>query len=156
MTWPAIGEPHKETGPAAAGTADRAKTQACLEHIELPDPSSGAHKVRQGDLNARSGATELRSYQRDLIARTEAAIEAGRRHVLRVAQTGSGKTVVAAAIIQEAVAAGKSCSCPCPSKGAASAGIRPEPMEPDDNTLAWIRSRQIAYARAKSIQASAS
>src|SRR4051794_5005095 len=44
-------------------------------------------------------APELRSYQTDLIVCVAAEIAAGPRRVLVVAPTGSGKTVIAAAII---------------------------------------------------------
>src|SRR4051812_34399224 len=49
-----------------------------------------------------SAAPELRPYQIDVIDRTAAEIVAGHRRVLIVAPTGSGKTVIAAAIIAEA------------------------------------------------------
>jgi DNA repair protein RadD len=45
----------------------------------------------------------LRAYQRDYIARVETEKAAGRRRILLVAQTGAGKTVIAAAIIAQAV-----------------------------------------------------
>src|SRR5262245_50976063 len=48
----------------------------------------------------------LRPYQRDVIARTAAEIEAGKRHPLVVAPTGSGKTVIAAKIVADAIQAG--------------------------------------------------
>ena len=44
----------------------------------------------------------LRGYQREVIARVEAEITAGQRRILLVAPTGSGKTVVVAAIIANA------------------------------------------------------
>ncbi len=46
---------------------------------------------------------ELRPYQSEMIARLNAAIAAGRRRILLVAQTGSGKTVIAAAKITAAL-----------------------------------------------------
>ena len=49
-----------------------------------------------------SAAPELRPYQVDVIDRVAAEIAAGRRKPLIVAPTGSGKTVIAAAIIAEA------------------------------------------------------
>lgn len=48
----------------------------------------------------------LRPYQADVIARIWAGIEAGRRCALLVAPTGSGKTVIAAALIRDAVGRG--------------------------------------------------
>lgn len=51
--------------------------------------------------------TDLRDYQKDLIARVMAEITAGRRRVLLVAPTGSGKTVTAADIISEYVTNGR-------------------------------------------------
>jgi len=47
--------------------------------------------------------TELRPYQRDIIDRVYAEIAAGKRRLLLVAPTGSGKTVIAGAIIAGAV-----------------------------------------------------
>lgn len=52
-------------------------------------------------------AAVLRSYQTDVIDRVAAEIAAGHRRVLLVAPTGSGKTVIAGAIIAEAAAAGR-------------------------------------------------
>jgi superfamily II DNA or RNA helicase len=46
---------------------------------------------------------QLRPYQRDVIAGIEAEIAAGRRRVLLVAPTGSGKTVIAGAVVADAV-----------------------------------------------------
>jgi DNA repair protein RadD len=48
--------------------------------------------------------TELRPYQRDVIAEVEHSIAAGKRRIIAVAPTGAGKTIVAAAIINNAVA----------------------------------------------------
>lgn len=50
---------------------------------------------------------ELRRYQVEIIDRVAAEIAAGRRRVLLVAPTGSGKTVIGAAIIAEAAEAGR-------------------------------------------------
>jgi len=50
---------------------------------------------------------DLRPYQYDVIARVEAAIAAGHRHPLLVAATGAGKTVIAAAVVGEAVNRGR-------------------------------------------------
>lgn len=49
----------------------------------------------------------LRPYQADTIARCRAAFAAGHKRVVLQAGTGSGKTVMAAAIVQSAVARGK-------------------------------------------------
>ncbi len=48
--------------------------------------------------------SELRPYQRDVIAQLDEAIAAGKRRVILVAPTGAGKTIIAAAIIQAAIA----------------------------------------------------
>jgi DNA repair protein RadD len=48
--------------------------------------------------------TDLRSYQRDIIAELDEAIAAGKRRVILVAPTGAGKTIIAAAIIKAAIA----------------------------------------------------
>jgi len=50
---------------------------------------------------------ELRPYQAEAGAKVNAAIAAGYRRVLMVAPTGSGKTVIAAAMIDQAAAAGR-------------------------------------------------
>ena len=47
---------------------------------------------------------ELRPYQLDVIAKLERAIAAGKRKVLLVAPTGSGKTIIMATVIAAAVA----------------------------------------------------
>src|SRR5947207_1166637 len=52
-------------------------------------------------------APELRPYQADVIAKVDAEIAAGRRRILLVAPTGSGKTVIASAIIADAAAQGR-------------------------------------------------
>jgi len=49
----------------------------------------------------------LRDYQEDTIARCRAAFAAGHRRVVLQAGTGSGKTVMAAAIVQSSLARGK-------------------------------------------------
>jgi superfamily II DNA or RNA helicase len=54
-------------------------------------------------------APELRPYQQELIERIDAAIAAGYRRLLVVAPTGAGKTVVAAALIGDAVGRGQCC-----------------------------------------------
>jgi DNA repair protein RadD len=51
--------------------------------------------------------TELRQYQRDVIVEYDRAIEAGKRRIILVAPTGSGKTIIGASIIKTAIAAGK-------------------------------------------------
>jgi superfamily II DNA or RNA helicase len=51
--------------------------------------------------------TELRPYQQNVIAEFDHECAAGRRRIIMVAPTGSGKTVIAAAIIKQATAAAK-------------------------------------------------
>jgi DNA repair protein RadD len=51
--------------------------------------------------------SSLRPYQTEVIGRYKAAIAAHFLRVLLVAPTGSGKTIIASAIVAEAVAAGK-------------------------------------------------
>jgi len=64
-----------------------------------------AAQIRGG--GSVSSEPQLRPYQQDIIARIEAEIAAGRRRVLLVAPTGSGKTVIAGAVIKEAVSRSK-------------------------------------------------
>jgi superfamily II DNA or RNA helicase len=49
----------------------------------------------------------LRPYQSDVIQRFHGEIAAGKKRIMLVAPTGSGKTVIASAIVNEAIAAGK-------------------------------------------------
>jgi DNA repair protein RadD len=49
--------------------------------------------------------TELRPYQRDVIAEFERTVTAGQNRIIIVAPTGAGKTIIASAIIKSAVAA---------------------------------------------------
>jgi len=46
--------------------------------------------------------TELRDYQTDVVAAFERQIAAGRKHIILVAPTGSGKTVIGSEIISRA------------------------------------------------------
>jgi superfamily II DNA or RNA helicase len=52
--------------------------------------------------------TELRPYQIDVIAEFDRAVAAGTKRIILVSPTGSGKTVIAAAIIKQYVKLGKS------------------------------------------------
>ena len=54
-----------------------------------------------------SAGTELRDYQTDVIAECERTVAAGQRRILLVAPTGSGKTIIAARIIRNAVDQGR-------------------------------------------------
>ena len=54
-----------------------------------------------------TGAPELRPYQRRVIERIYARIDKGLRRILLVAPTGAGKTVIAAAMIADAVKDGR-------------------------------------------------
>ena len=47
--------------------------------------------------------TELRPYQQDLLAELDGKITAGKRRIIIVAPTGAGKTIIAAAIINNAI-----------------------------------------------------
>jgi DNA repair protein RadD len=47
--------------------------------------------------------SNLRPYQREVIARVNTAITEGKRRILLVAPTGAGKTIIAAAIIAATV-----------------------------------------------------
>jgi type I site-specific restriction endonuclease len=51
-----------------------------------------------------SGTPQLRPCQRDVIARVEAEIDGGLRRIVLVAPTGGGKTVIAGAIVADAMA----------------------------------------------------
>jgi len=51
-------------------------------------------------MHADAGMTELRPYQRDVIAKCDRVIAAGKRCIIIVAPTGSGKTIKAVAIIK--------------------------------------------------------
>ena len=71
----------------------------------------GAQGAASGDRAAARGravsqARTLRPYQEDVIARFEAEVVTGRQRVLLVAATGSGKTVIASAIVKTAVQRG--------------------------------------------------
>jgi superfamily II DNA or RNA helicase len=68
-------------------------------------PSKGLEP--QGLPTGRALRPEPRPYQRDVIARFDAEVAAGRRRVLLVSPTGSGKTIISAAIIEAAVARGE-------------------------------------------------
>ncbi len=51
--------------------------------------------------------TALRPYQHDVIAECERVVESGTRRIILVAPTGSGKTVIASAVIKAAIAKGQ-------------------------------------------------
>jgi len=79
-----------------------------LEMQPPPDATEGGggHGLGQGPERRRDTASaapsqaRLRPYQADLIARVKAAIGAGTRRILIVAPTGSGKTVIAPALVE--------------------------------------------------------
>jgi superfamily II DNA or RNA helicase len=94
------------------------------QEFEDPGALAGAHGAReyrnpndadflskalepQGLPTGRALRPELYPYQRDVIARFDAEVAAGRRRVLLVSPTGSGKTIISAAIIEAVVARGK-------------------------------------------------
>jgi superfamily II DNA or RNA helicase len=49
--------------------------------------------------------TDLRPYQRDVIAEIERIIAAGTRRIIAVAPTGAGKTIIAASNTRDAMSA---------------------------------------------------
>jgi superfamily II DNA or RNA helicase len=73
-------------------------TETLIAGREWSGPASGAVARR-----AAPQGWELRRYQTDVITEFEARAKDGKRRVLLVAPTASGKTVVAAAVIQEFV-----------------------------------------------------
>jgi superfamily II DNA or RNA helicase len=67
-----------------------------------------AHRLHwQAGAPADIGGPQLRPYQVDVIERIETEVAAGRRRVLLVAPTGSGKTVIAGALIAAAASSGR-------------------------------------------------
>src|SRR6516162_6463931 len=81
--------------------------------VESLAPAAVQPAAEGGDVCSRELATDipasrapqapmLRPYQHDVIARFEKEVASGRRRVLKTAPTGSGKTVIAAAIIEKA------------------------------------------------------
>ena len=79
-------------------TSDAVKDRDITETLELELTS---------DVSPPTAQLQLRDYQRDAINKLDSAIAAGRRAPLLVLPTGAGKTVIAAAIMDNAVAAGK-------------------------------------------------
>ena len=79
------------TGPGTV-VAERQQVPNTIEIADAPE--------------RRSRGPKLRPYQLGLIARVWAAIEAAQRRVLVVSATGSGKTIIVADIVREAVARG--------------------------------------------------
>src|SRR5512133_629461 len=71
------------------------------------DGRAGGQRQRSDPTRRAMNAPVLRAYQRAVIADIWAAIEAGQRRIVLVAPTGSGKTVIAAELIGDAVAQGK-------------------------------------------------
>jgi DNA repair protein RadD len=72
-----------------------------------------AHKITLDPDTAQDAYTEaaavrLRPYQTDIVAEFERVVAAGRRRIVLVAPTGSGKTIVGSSIISKAVAENKS------------------------------------------------
>jgi superfamily II DNA or RNA helicase len=73
----------------------------------MPGPSAGPRSIASGWLDTLPpGADILRDYQRQLIAGIAAELHAGHVRILAQAPTGAGKTVVIAAIVLAAQAAG--------------------------------------------------
>ena len=86
-------------GPAVTGTGAGIDTEQ--QRLVDTRPTLKPQACRE------NGGPELRPYQHDVIARVEREIASGRSLVLMVAPTGSGKTVIAAAIIAKAAAASR-------------------------------------------------
>jgi DNA repair protein RadD len=75
---------------------------------KVPERSTPTLPVHQPSADAAADRTPaLRPYQRDVADRVEAEIRVGRRCLLVVAPTGSGKTVLAADLIRTHVARGQ-------------------------------------------------
>jgi len=55
------------------------------------------------NLSHRASRSSLREYQTDTLSRVLGAIEAGKKRILLVAPTGAGKTVLAAALVEDAL-----------------------------------------------------
>ena len=80
-----------------------------LKQICCPEANVNARRIdsmASVDGNAPTALIELRPYQTEVIAKIAATIDAGKRRILLVAPTGSGKTVIASAIIEAAAARG--------------------------------------------------
>src|SRR4051812_13548594 len=60
----------------------------------------GAHASAPPELSGAAMTDILRPYQHDVVAEFERVIAAGKRRVLLVAPTASGKTIIASEIIQ--------------------------------------------------------
>jgi DNA repair protein RadD len=79
---------------------------ASLQGAAAEAPPSGCSR-RAGGRAMSSVAPALRDYQIEVITKFDAEVAAGRRRVLLVAPTASGKTVVAGAIIGNAASTGR-------------------------------------------------
>jgi DNA repair protein RadD len=69
----------------------------------LPPNTANCPAAQAGDPGSNVAGPSLREYQRVVIEHIGAEISAGRRRILLVAPTGSGKTVIAGAIVADAV-----------------------------------------------------
>jgi superfamily II DNA or RNA helicase len=72
-------------------------TGACADSLVGDEQASGSKPF------PLIQAPRLRPYQTDVIDQLNAEVAAGRRRILLVAPTGSGKTIIAAAIIADAL-----------------------------------------------------
>jgi DNA repair protein RadD len=70
------------------------------------NPARSFEVVPIGDTSSRQ-PPELRPYQVDVIDRFQTAVASGKRKIMLVAATGSGKTVIAGAIVKKQVAEGR-------------------------------------------------
>src|SRR5262249_23068482 len=84
---------HRCCRPGAQGRTDYTRAGAWAAG-RLRRAASRRRCPRELDVS-----TILRPYQTDIVAQVEQAVETGERRILLIAPTGSGKTVIAAAII---------------------------------------------------------
>jgi len=83
---------------------------------------------------------ELRPYQAEAGAKINATIAAGHRRVLLVSPTGSGKTVIAAAMIDQGGL----------EPGTPRAWQSLPPLDPEPHVRAWVSARARAFAKSQS------
>ena len=100
------------------GARTRQKCRCCVSNLEATGPSlecEGEPRAIDpaGELERREATPkskfrqQLRTYQADVVGRVDVEVQAGRRRVLVVAPTGSGKTVIATEIVAVQCRAGR-------------------------------------------------